>query len=143
MKKLGLFTLLTACVFCANAFAGVAFECMSNKSKFEIVRAWYAGERWDVVTLKPSSVYGIQNKVNYGQDLVLNRQKNPILKGPLQEYPLQYSAKQSDDLGEATTTMGIPMGTLGADIGKAFRATLVVDNDATVLDCEIVGFLAE
>jgi len=138
MKKI-ILVLVSGLLFCSTAFSGTAFKCENEKSRFEIVAGYYAGEGSDAVILKSSSVYSIYNRDNYGEPLSLKRESDQVrTRGLLKDFPLQYVAKQKNDLGSKTSVFAVELGTFGGSVGKAFEAALVTDQ-AYLMHCEIVS----
>lgn len=145
---------LAIAILSLDAFAGVAFKCQGELSRFEVIQGFYNGEGSDLVDLRHSTVYGISNygvesdsghrlnalrlsKVRFGKE---------IKSGVYSELQLQYSAVRKDsDLGNSKLTFAMPTGVFGAGVGRAFSAVYSEDNRRSQslsklhkLTCEIV-----
>ena len=120
-----------------------SFKCIGEESKFETIEGQYLGEGVDAVVLSTSSIYSIFSK-NGDDSLQLNRTQNAKKSGKFSDYPIQFVARQKDDLGSSTTTFAIPLGVFGGSTGKKFNALLAVTGYSEKIEhqfyCELVGY---
>ena len=136
-------TLLFLSLLITSAAHSKIFQCMGDESRSEIIKGSYAGEDTGSVVLETSPIYNIYS--SQGDDSIeLFKNNKPKVSGIFSDYPLQFVAKQKDDLGSTTTTFAIPLGIFGGHTGSSFQALITVSGSglqATFpLECEIVGY---
>jgi hypothetical protein len=138
MMKLAL---LSALLFLpVISFADASFQCTGPKSRFELVKGYYQGESSNIVSLNTSSTYDIYSNDGSNRLSLVDDDLNFRLKA-LEEFPIQFKARQRDDLGSRTTIFAIPVGAFGGRVGKPFIAKLVYYDstkpEITTLSCEL------
>jgi hypothetical protein len=132
---------LMICFTSFSAMASNSFECKGEKSERTLVKGYYLGEETDAISLETNQVYNIFSSKG---DATLNLMRDNVgLRTRMYEnLPLQFVARQRDDLGRSTTRFAIPLGVFGGSVGKKFQAILRVNIDGTEtypLSCELVS----